>query len=43
MGSMEYNWIDNLKSKLTPNIKDDEKLKKILKKMGYTFDEPIIL
>ena len=43
MGSMEYTWIDNLKSKITPNIKDDEKLKKILKKIGYTFDEPIKL
>jgi nitroreductase len=42
MGSMEYSWIDNLKSKLTPNMKDDENLKKILKKIGYTLDEPII-
>jgi nitroreductase len=43
IGSKEYTWIDNLKSKLTPNIKDDEKLKNILKKIGFTFDEPITL
>jgi nitroreductase len=40
MGPTEYNWIDNLKSKLTPNMKDDKKLKKILTKMGYIIDNP---